>query len=57
MVINGDFLMLHMKIVIHDYSGKGVDQIKYIIDCLKNPKERYSRRMINFVSMESTTIR
>lgn len=29
-----------------DYSGKGVDQIKYIIDCLKNPKERYSRRLI-----------
>lgn len=29
-----------------DYSGKGVDQIKYIIDCLKDPKERYSRRLI-----------
>lgn len=29
-----------------DYSGKGVDQIKYIIDCLKHPKERYSRRLI-----------
>ena len=29
-----------------DYSGKGVDQIKYIIDSLKNPKERYSRRLI-----------
>ena len=29
-----------------DYNGKGVDQIKYIIDCLKNPKERYSRRLI-----------
>ena len=29
-----------------DYSGKGVDQIKYIIDCLKNPNERYSRRLI-----------
>lgn len=29
-----------------DYTGKGVDQIKYIIDCLKDPKERYSRRLI-----------
>lgn len=29
-----------------DYIGKGVDQIKYIIDCLKDPKERYSRRLI-----------
>ena len=29
-----------------DYNGKGVDQIKYIIDCLKDPKERYSRRLI-----------
>jgi len=29
-----------------DYAGKGVDQIKYIIDCLKDPVERYSRRLI-----------
>lgn len=29
-----------------DYSGKGVDQIKYIINSLKDPKERYSRRLI-----------
>ena len=29
-----------------DYKGKGVDQIKYIIDCLKDPVERYSRRLI-----------
>jgi thymidylate synthase len=29
-----------------DYNGKGVDQIKYIIDCLKDSKERYSRRLI-----------
>ena len=29
-----------------DYSGKGVDQIKYIIDSLNDPKERYSRRLI-----------
>ena len=29
-----------------DYSGKGIDQIKYIIDCLNDPKERYSRRLI-----------
>ena len=29
-----------------DYAGKGVDQIKYIIDSLKDPVERYSRRLI-----------
>ena len=29
-----------------DYSGKGVDQIQYIINCLKDPVERYSRRLI-----------
>ena len=29
-----------------DYSGKGVDQLQYIIDSLNNPKERYSRRLI-----------
>ena len=29
-----------------DYSGKGIDQIKYIIDSLNDPIERYSRRLI-----------
>lgn len=29
-----------------DYSGKGVDQIKYIIENLKDPELRYSRRLI-----------
>jgi thymidylate synthase len=29
-----------------DYSGKGVDQLKYIIDSLKNPEIRNSRRLI-----------
>jgi thymidylate synthase len=29
-----------------DYSNKGVDQLKYIIECLKDPKERYSRRLV-----------
>ena len=29
-----------------NYIGKGVDQIQYIIDCLKDPKERYSRRLV-----------
>lgn len=29
-----------------DYTNKGIDQLKYIIDCLKDPKERYSRRLI-----------
>ena len=29
-----------------NYTGKGVDQIQYIIDCLKDPKERYSRRLV-----------
>ena len=29
-----------------DYTGKGVDQIQYIINSLKDPVERYSRRLI-----------
>mgnify|MGYP001200772992 FL=1 len=29
-----------------DYSGKGIDQLSYIINCLKDPKERYSRRLV-----------
>lgn len=29
-----------------DYSGKGVDQLKYIIDALKDEKTRYSRRLV-----------
>lgn len=29
-----------------NYNGKGVDQIKYIIDCLKDSREKYSRRLI-----------
>ena len=29
-----------------DYTDKGVDQLSYIINCLKDPKERYSRRLI-----------
>ena len=29
-----------------DYTGKGVDQLEYIIKCLKDPKERYSRRLV-----------
>ena len=29
-----------------DYTNKGIDQLKYIIDCLKDPKERHSRRLI-----------
>ena len=29
-----------------NYSGKGIDQIQYIIDSLKDPVERYSRRLI-----------
>jgi len=29
-----------------DYSGKGIDQIQYIINSLKDPVERYSRRLI-----------
>ena len=28
------------------YDGKGVDQLQYIIDCLKDPVERYSRRLV-----------
>jgi thymidylate synthase len=29
-----------------DYSGEGIDQIEYIIKCLKDPTERYSRRLL-----------
>ncbi len=29
-----------------DYTGNGIDQLKYIIDCLKDPEKRYSRRLI-----------
>jgi len=29
-----------------DYTNQGVDQLQYIIDCLKDPKERYSRRLV-----------
>ena len=29
-----------------DYTNKGVDQLKYIIDQLKDPKSRASRRLI-----------
>lgn len=29
-----------------DYSNKGIDQLKYIIDALKDPQEKYSRRLI-----------
>jgi thymidylate synthase len=30
----------------NDYTNKGVDQLVYIINCLKDPVERYSRRLI-----------
>ena len=30
----------------HDYSGEGVDQLHQIIDALKDPKQRTSRRLI-----------
>jgi thymidylate synthase len=29
-----------------DYTNKGVDQLQYIIDCLKDPNERHSRRLV-----------
>ena len=29
-----------------DYTGKGVDQLQKIIDCLKDPEQRYSRRLV-----------
>ena len=29
-----------------DYTGKGIDQLSYIINCLKDPKERHSRRLV-----------
>lgn len=30
----------------HDYAGEGVDQLQQIIDALKDPRERFSRRLI-----------
>ena len=38
---NGDYVDCHT-----DYSGVGVDQLAYIIDSLKSPTERYSRRLV-----------
>lgn len=29
-----------------DYTGKGIDQLQNVIDCLKDPKQRSSRRMV-----------
>ena len=29
-----------------DYTGKGIDQLQKIIDCLKDPEQRYSRRLV-----------
>ena len=29
-----------------DYTNKGIDQLEYIIKCLKDPVERYSRRLV-----------
>ena len=29
-----------------DYSGQGIDQLQNIIDCLKDPVKRYSRRLV-----------
>ena len=45
MVINGGILMLYVDCNT-DYTGKGVDQLEYIIKCLKDPVERYSRRLV-----------
>jgi thymidylate synthase len=38
---NADYTTCH-----DDYTGKGVDQLQYIINCLKDPVERYSRRLV-----------
>lgn len=38
---NADYKNCHL-----DYKEKGIDQLQYVIDCLKDPKERYSRRII-----------
>jgi thymidylate synthase len=38
---NADYTDCHT-----DYNGKGVDQLKYIIDNLKHPVNRYSRRLV-----------
>lgn len=38
---NADYVNCHTN-----YDGKGVDQIQYIIDSLKDPIKRYSRRLL-----------
>jgi len=38
---NADYVDCHT-----DYTGKGIDQLQYIIDKLKDPSEKYSRRLI-----------
>lgn len=38
---NANYINCHTN-----YQGKGVDQLQYIIDCLNDPNERYSRRLV-----------
>ena len=38
---NADYTDCHTN-----YKDKGIDQLQYIIDCLKDPVERYSRRLV-----------
>ena len=45
MDFSGDILMRIMKHVIQ-INDKGIDQLSIIIDALKDPKERFSRRLI-----------
>ena len=64
MDINGVFFNAPYDNCDTDYSGKGVDQLKYIIDTLMDEKNRNSRRIIlcawnlhhHFFDKENTTI-
>ena len=56
MDISGVFSMLPIKIATSDYSGKGVDQLQYIINQLKDPSAQIFKT-ISDVSMESVSIR
>ena len=40
------FFNAHYENCDSDYSGKGVDQLQEVIDCLKDPEKRNSRRMV-----------
>jgi len=46
MDINGVFFNAPYEDCDTNYSGKGVDQLQQVIDCLKDPEQRTSRRLV-----------